>query len=250
MSLAAVGMAWLRASALLTAFPQALGLSVPVLIRALAALGLGLVMAAGSHGHAAPGLDAGLGEMLVGAGMGLCLRLPMVAVQSAGEAMGMNTNAVGLMMPGLSTDNGGGGNAWQATYLWVGLLVYMGAGGPQALLQTLTGSTQLVPLGQAGIHGSLALADLGPLAARTAALSMVLCLPPLLASMLTQWGLGLVFRASARLQLYGFSMPLASLAAVGALSLSLPTWPALLRNSLGWSMAAAAGVASGLGGHP
>jgi type III secretory pathway component EscT len=160
--------------------------------------------------------------------------------------MGHGTTAASLLMPSLSQDAGGGGNAWQAAYTWLGLLVWFGVGGPQALVQALAGSARLVPLGHAGLGTGLALEQLGPLAARAAALAMVLCLPPLLASILAQWGLGLVFRASARLHLYGFAMPVASLAAAGALALALPTWPALLSRSLGWSVQAASAFSAGM----
>jgi type III secretory pathway component EscT len=184
----------------------------------------------------------------MGLGLGLCLRLPITAVQSAGELMGHNTNAANLMSPGAMDTSGGTG--WQGAYNWLGLLVWMGVGGPQAMVQALNGSVHLVPLGRVGLSlGGLGVAELAPLIVRTAGLAMVLCLPPVLASLLAQWGLGLVFRASARLQLYGFAMPLASLAAAGALALSLPTWPAILGKSLGWSLQAASGFAAGMGGR-
>jgi len=244
MTLAGVGLAWLRASA----FPQAVGLAVPVLVRAMLAFGLGAVMAAAGHSPAAFTVSGALGEILMGMGLGLCLRLPLVAVQSAGEVMGHNTNAANLMSPGVQDSSAGSG--WQGAYNWLGLLVYLGVGGPQALVQALAGSTRLVPLGRVALGlGGLGIADLSPLVARTAALALVLCLPPVLASLLAQWGLGLVFRASARMHLFGFAMPLASLAAAGALALALPSWPALLGRSLGWSLQAASGFASGMGGR-
>jgi flagellar biosynthetic protein FliR len=246
MNLTAVLLAWLRASALLVAFPQALGISVPVLVRAMVAGGLALILASGGTAAAHGGIGPALGEVLMGLGLGFCLRLPMFAVESAGETMGHGTTAASLLMPSLSQDAGGGGNAWQAAFTWLGLLVWFSVGGPEALIQALAGSARLVPLGHAGLGTGLTLAQLSPLAARAAALAMVLCLPPVLASILVQWGLGLVFRASARLHLYGFALPVASLAAAGALALAVPTWPALLSRSLGWSVQAASVFSAGM----
>ena len=250
MTLSTVLLAWLRSSALLVAFPQALGLAVPVLLRGMVAGGLALVLSSGAAPAHEAGLANALGEILLGLGLGWCLRLPMIAVQSAGETMGHGTTAASLLMPGLSPEAGGGGNAWQAAYTWLGLVVWFGVGGPEALVQTLAGSARLVPLGHAMLGTGLSLGQLGPLVARASALAMVLCLPPLLASILAQWGLGLVFRASARLHLYGFALPVASLAAAGALALALPTWPTLMSRSLGWSVQAASAFSAGMAGQP
>jgi flagellar biosynthetic protein FliR len=240
----------MRCAGLLAAFPQALGMSVPAPIRGLAAAALALVLAPlAPHPHALT-LGGALGEMLLGAALGFCLRLPIFAAQAAGEAVGFTTYASSFMMQGLPEDAGGGGNIWSSAYTQVGLLAYFGVGGPQSLVEAMAGSMRLAHLGGAGFPASPAVGDLVGVFARMAFLALVLCAPPLLASLGAQWALGLVFRASARLQLYSFALPLASLAAAGVLALSLPSWPGLIQKSLGWSLESAAGLAAAAGGRP
>lgn len=253
MNAAAWGLAWMRCAAFLAAFPQGLGMAVPPAIQALAAAALALALA--PMAHTAPhGLTvtAALGELLLGAGMGFCLRLPLLAVQAAGQAVGFSTSAAMFLMQGLPEESGGGGNLWSAAYTQLGVLVYFSAGGPQALIATLAGSMRLAPLGGVLNPAAATASDLAALAARLSALALALCLPPLLASYTVQWGLGLVFRASARMQLYVFALPFASLAAAGALALALPSWPGLLQRSMDFSARAAAGLAAAAaaGGHP
>jgi flagellar biosynthetic protein FliR len=240
----------MRCAGLLATFPQGLGLAVPAPIRGLVAAALALALAPMAHAPHSVTVAGALGELVLGAGLGFCLRLPLLALESAGQAVGFTTTASMFLMQGLPEESGGGGNLWASAYTQIGVLVYFSIGGPQALVQALAGSMRLAPLGGAGWPTALAAGDLTALLIRISALTIILCLPPLMASLVAQWGLGMVFRASARIQLHTFALPLASLAAVGVLALAVPTWPTLLQRSLGWSLEAASGLSAAAGAHP
>lgn len=232
------GLVLLRCSAFFAAFPMALGLGVPAFWRAGAAalFALALLPLAGKpvvHGPA-----AALGELVLGLGLGFCLRLPVLAAQSAGELLGFSTQASSLMMPGLPEEPGQGPSGWGLLYLLLGLMVFFSLGGLEAALGSIASSLRAVPVGSAWLSVGADPLDLGRLMAQVVGWAWVLCLPPLLASLLSQWALGVVFKASAQLQMFAFALPIASLAAAVTLCLALPTWPALLGRALGGSLQA------------
>lgn len=230
----AVACMLLRTSCFLGAFPNFFGAGVPAPIKAAMAVLFTLFFAMAGPLHPVALTARGLlGEAAIGLGMGFILRLSFFAFQSAGEVLGFTTSATATMSGGAFSD--GPENILGHAYGQVALLLFFAAGGPAASLQALGESLKLVPPGM-GAPGLMPIEQLLPLAGRFSMLAVALCLPPLAAGLLAQWGMGIVMRVAPQFQLFSFSLPVGAMAGLWLLSLYLPAWPSLFNAAFGESL--------------
>jgi flagellar biosynthetic protein FliR len=189
------------------------------------------------------GARAALAELVLGLGMGFVLRLVFWAFRSAGEAVGFTTSAMATFNVG----NEGQVNLWGHAYDMAAQLLFFAVGGPAAALQALAATLKEAPLGSLTLT-ALPMDTLLPLIAKMSIYTLLLCMPPLAAGLLVQWGLGIVLRVAPQFQLFSFSLPAGAMAALWTLSLFLPAWPTLFNAAFSDSLRAASSLAGAM--HP
>lgn len=229
-------LASLRVGIVLASLPAPFGSGAPVRIRV--ALGLFITLAICSpYWDSAPAIAidpivlgrAALGELLVGAVIGLTVRVTLAAAEVAGNLAGMS---MGQGFAG-SVDPSFGEQMLPVGRLFSSLtiLIFFALEGHHVTLAALAWSLQRAPVGDAlhaGIHtGVVEIA--GGLVAR----GLRIASPIVAAMFIVQLGMGLVARAAPRVQV--FSLTFAITSAVGALVLlaSAPAVTAALAESVG-----------------
>ncbi len=177
-------------------------------------------------------------NILVGLSLGFAVRLVFVAIELAGQLIGLQ---IGLSFAGyFNPDSGEGQNAVSNFMAMLALLIFLSIDGHLMLLYALVDSFRLFPPGTAGALPIEPL-TLVRSASDVFAIAMTISLPILAVMLLVNVVLGLMARVAPQLNLFAVGFPLTVLAGLAALTLFLPTLEAPLRAVLQRSLAALPG---------
>jgi flagellar biosynthetic protein FliR len=175
------------------------------------------------------GLAALARNLLVGLSMGFALRLVFVAIELAGQMIGLQ---IGLSFAGyFNPDMGDSENVVSSLTSMLALLMFLSIDGHLMLLYSLADSFRLFP---AGADGGLPIDPMALVhaAADIFAIAMSISLPILAVMLLVNVVLGLMARVAPQLNLFAVGFPLTVVAGLAALTLFLPTLEAPLRAVL------------------
>jgi flagellar biosynthesis protein FliR len=175
------------------------------------------------------GLAALARNLLVGLSMGFALRLVFVAIELAGQMIGLQ---IGLSFAGyFNPDMGDSENVVSSFTSMLALLMFLSIDGHLMLLYSLADSFRLFP---AGADGGLPIDPmvLVHAAADIFAIAMSISMPILAVMLLVNVVLGLMARVAPQLNLFAVGFPLTVVAGLAALTLFLPTLEAPLRAVL------------------
>jgi flagellar biosynthetic protein FliR len=175
------------------------------------------------------GLAALARNLLVGLSMGFALRLVFVAIELAGQMIGLQ---IGLSFAGyFNPDMGDSENVVSSFTSMLALLMFLSIDGHLMLLYSLADSFRLFP---AGADGGLPIDPmvLVRAAADIFAIALSISMPILAVMLLVNVVLGLMARVAPQLNLFAVGFPLTVVAGLAALTLFLPTLEAPLRAVL------------------
>jgi len=168
-------------------------------------------------------------NILVGLSLGFAIRLVFVAIELAGQLIGLQ---IGLSFAAyFNPDSGESENAVSNFMAMLALLMFLAIDGHLMLLYALADSFRLFPAGAAGpipidpmtlVHA----------ASEIFAIALTISLPILAVMLLVNVVLGVMARVAPQLNLFAVGFPLTILAGLAALVLFLPTLEAPLRAVL------------------
>ncbi|MBI2896000.1 MAG: flagellar biosynthetic protein FliR [Deltaproteobacteria bacterium] len=169
--------------------------------------------------EAVPLLRAAVGELLIGAVIGLTARVTLAAAQVAGTLAG---NAMGLGFAS-TVDPTFGEDGLPTTYLLAafGTLIFFALQGHHAVLAALAESLRLAPPG--GAVGVLANDGIFRMGSATVAHGLRIAAPVVATMFIVQLGTGLVSRAAPRLNVFALSFGIAIAAGLLTLFVAAPT---------------------------
>jgi len=168
-------------------------------------------------------------NILVGLSIGFAVRLVFVAIELAGQLIGLQ---IGLGFAGyFNPDMGETENVVSNFTSMLALLMFLAIDGHLMLLYAVVDSFRLFP---AGTTGALPIDPmmLVHAASDVFAIAMTISLPILAVMLLVNVVLGLMARVAPQLNLFAVGFPLTVLAGLAALTLFLPTLEAPLRAVL------------------
>ncbi len=214
-----------RVAALIGTAPILGNIGVPMRVKALLAIAVTIALA--PLAEAPPAVDpwsgAGLAilmqQMLIGAAMGMAIRLVFSMVDVAGEIAALQ---MGLGFATFFDPQHGAHTPVIAQFLGLlGSLIFLGMNGHLMMLATLAESFRLLPPGaplpQAGTW--LSLVHWG---GSIFASGLMLALPVIAALLITNVALGILTRAAPQLNLFAVGFPVTILVGLLALAFSLP----------------------------
>jgi flagellar biosynthesis protein FliR len=241
------GAAMVRPGAAMLAAPMLGMRGLPVQLRIILALAIGIA----ASGRVAPSLPAGgmisveglvllAGEVLAGAALGFALQLAYAASLIAGE---MIAAAMGLSFAGTADPSGGGNVPVVSSFLSVvALLLFLSADGHLLLIAATVQSYAALP------PGGVPAADLGRVVAEFGssmfAAALAIALPVGFATLLVQLAMGLLARTAPQLNLFAVGLPAALGAGLVFLALALP----LMADAIGASLDEGAAATLSLSG--
>lgn len=173
-----------------------------------------------------------IAELVVGAIIGLVVMIPVLAISSAGDLVGM---AMGIGFS-VSVDPVSGTSATVATRFYgaIAALAFLAAGGPTVLMRIIGSSFSALPLGQPSLAGAESLvANLG---AQFFDLMFRVAAPPVIAALLAQSVVGLIGRTSPALNIFSIGFGIALSVGLAAVIASWPAAVTLLPGSMQHSM--------------
>jgi len=213
-----------RIAALIATAPVLGNLGVPPRIRLLPALAVTVATAPPTGPAPAPDPWSGAGlallveQVLVGAAMGLAMRLVFTMVDVAGEIAGLQ---MGLGFATFFDPLHGAHTPVIAQFLGLlASLVFLAINGHLMMLSVLAESFQVLPLTATPSAGGLiALARFG---AVIFASGLMLALPVVVALLITNVALGMITRAAPQFNLFAVGFPVTILVGWVVLALTLP----------------------------
>ena len=178
-------------------------------------------------------------NILVGLSLGFAVRLVFVAVELAGQLIGLQ---IGLSFGGyFNPDSGESENVVSNFMAMLALLMFLAVDGHLMLLFALADSFRLFPVGAGGPI------PVDPLTLVRAAsdifsIALTISLPILAVMLLVNVVLGVMARVAPQLNLFAVGFPLTILSGLAALAMFLPTLEAPLRAVLQRGLAALPGA--------
>ena len=214
-----------RVAALVAAAPVLGNVGVPRRVKLLLAIGVTAAVAplAGPLPPVEPWSASGLAilvrQMMIGAAMGLTVRLVFAMIDVAGEVTGlqMGLGFATFFDPQHRTQS-------PVVPQFLGLLaalVFLGINGHLMLLAALAESFHALPLGSDGF-GAPAWQALAEAGSRMFASGLLLALPAVVALLISNVALGILTRAAPQLNLFAVGFPVTILVGWLVLALSLP----------------------------
>jgi len=221
-----------RVGGLMVFTPFLGGNAVPLRIKA----GLAVAITVLLYPVCAPGVlpatvwDAGrllLGETLVGLLIGLAVQFVFDAAQFAGQLMGMQVGfgLVNILDPGTQVDTPVLG-AFSQT---IATLIFLQIGVHRWLIRSLASSFVYLPVG-AALAGEALTQKLLHAAGGIWLAGVQIAAPALLATLLTDFVLGFLGKASPQLPVLFLGLSAKSLIGLGLLAVSLKYWPAIFER--------------------
>jgi len=194
--------------------------------RAKVMLAIGVTIAIMPGAGAAQGIEpwsaAGLAvlvqQLLIGAAMGLAVRLVFTMVDLAGEMIGMQ---MGLSFAIFFDPQHGASTPVVAQFLGLlATLAFLAVDGHLMMLGALAESFTLLPIGESpGASNWLTLADLGGVIFST---GLKIALPVIVALLITNIALGILTRAAPQLNLFAVGFPITIMVGWVVLAVLLP----------------------------
>ncbi|GAA5234021.1 flagellar biosynthetic protein FliR [Verticiella sediminum] len=194
-------------------------------------LGIAIAPMAGPLPDVPPASWAGLWilaqQILIGLALGLCLRMALAVVQTAGEFVGlqMGLSFATFFEPGTNAQT----SVLSRLFYWIALLVFIALDGHLLLLAALVHTFEVLPIADArlGAGGPGALIDWS---AQVMTLGLVLSLPLVTALLTMNLSMGILNRTAPQLSVFAVGFPLSLLAGLVMLTIVLPqTTPFLER---------------------
>lgn len=223
-----------RVAALVTTAPVLGNIGVPTRVKVLLALGVSLAAAplAGTLPDVEPWSTEGLGilvqQIVIGAVMGLAMRMVFTMVDVAGELVGLQ---MGLGFATFFDPLHAAHTPVIAQFL--GLLtslVFLSINGHLMMLSVLGESFRVVPIG-AALPGGEAWMTMAQWGGKIFVSGLMLALPVVVALLITNVALGILTRAAPQLNLFAVGFPAIILVGWVAIALALPLAAPLLTHA-------------------
>ena len=163
-------------------------------------------------------VGAAVSEVAVGLLLGFCGNIIMAAIETAGYLVDMK---IGFGMANVVNPHYGQASPILGIfkYLLV-MLIFLGIDGHHILVRALHRSFQLVPAGAAAVPAEWAQIGLGA-AAEMFKIALVLSCPVWAATMIVDFGLGVIARTVPQLNVFVVGIPMKTLVGLGILSASV-----------------------------
>ncbi len=243
-----LGLMSLRPGAAMLTAPGFGAAALPVRLRVLVAIAIGIA-ALGAHPPTLPagGMASGAGlviiagEIAVGAALGLAVQLGYAASLIAGELI---AGAMGLSVASAGDPSGTGSVPVIGSFLSLAaLLLFFAGDGHLALIAAVIDSYAAWPPGGVAVS---ALAQAVPiLGSSMFAAALVIALPVGFATLLVQFAMALVARSAPQLNLFAVGLPAALGAGLVFMALAMPVMGDAMIAALDDALTAAQGIAGG-----
>lgn len=241
--------AMIRPGAAFFAAPVFGARSVPVVVRLIIALGIG-VPAAALSGLALP--EAGIvsldgfvmivSEVLVGLAMGFAVQIGFSAALLGGEAI---SNAMGLGFASMNDPVGGHSSAAIGQFLsMIATFLFLALGGHLALAAIIVESYKAMPPGAAWLSAD-ALAGMVKFGGLIFAAGLSIALPVGFALVLVQVVMAMIARSTPTLNLFAVGMPATLLAGIILLAMAAPAMSDSITHAIRAGLDQAAQIARG-----
>lgn len=214
-----------RVMSFLAAAPLFSNVAVPRRVKLIVALAVGFAIAASLPPQtlASPGSYVGLSilgqQILIGAGMGMSMRVIFATLDVAGELIGLQ---MGLSFATFFDPQSQGQTSVIAQIIGLVVsLLFLALNGHLMLIQVLARSFEWLPISANPVHaeGWLLLARSGTLLFAT---GLLLALPVVAALLITNISLAVLTRAAPQLNLFAVGFPITSTVGIGVIWLTLP----------------------------
>jgi flagellar biosynthesis protein FliR len=241
--------AMIRPGAAFLAAPVFSAPAVPVQLRLIIALGVG-VPAASASGFALPpegmasfaGLMLIIGEVIAGLALGFAVQIGMAAAFLAGEVI---SNTMGLGFAAMSDPIGGQVSPAIGQFLsMLGTFLFLAVGGHLALAEIIVESYRALPPGAAWLSHA-ALGGLVRFGGLVFAAGLSIALPVAFAMILVQIVMAMIARSTPTLNLFAVGLPATLLAGIVLLAIAAPAMGDSLMRAIDAGLDQARIVAAG-----
>ena len=239
----------IRPGAAFFAAPLFGGDAVPVQVRFIIALGIGLPATGALHAAmppqgmlSLPGVALVAGEVLAGLALGLAVRIGYSAALVAGEVIG---NAMGLGFAAMVDP--ASGQQSNAVSTWLSILatfLFLAGDGHLALAATVAESHAAMPPGQGGPAAD-AMESLARFGGVLFSAGLAIALPVGFAVLLVQIIMASLARSAPQLNLFAVGLPAALIGGILLLAIATPTMADAIILAIGLGLEQAAALATG-----
>jgi flagellar biosynthesis protein FliR len=229
-------LAMIRPGAAFLAAPVFGSMAVPLQLRIILALAVGIPSAAAANlalpavGIASvAGLLLILGEVVLGLALGFAIQIGFAAALVAGEVI---SNAMGLGFASMQDPASGHSSTAIGQLLnMLGTVLFLGANGHLALVEIVIASFRSLPPGT-NVLGADAFRGMVEFGGLMFAAGISVALPVALALILTQLVMGAITRSAPALNLFAVGIPATVLAGTALLAVATPVMAAALDHAL------------------
>lgn len=241
--LPAIMFASIRPGAALIAVPVFGSAQVPIIVRFMIALAIGIQSTPISHATALAEELSGNGglviiarEIVVGLALGFAVQTGFAAASIAGELAG---NAMGFGLASVVNPLSGSGSPILAHAMSVfATLVFLATDGHLAFIAVLHDTYSVLPIDGGGLPPQ-GFASIVMLGGAMFAAGMVIAAPVVLGVVVVQLVMAILARSAPALNLFAVGLPAAALAGLALLAMSLPSMGEAIARSLTASIEAA-----------
>jgi flagellar biosynthesis protein FliR len=234
------GLAMLRPGAALLAAPLFGASAVPVQVRIILSLAIGIPAAAVANIAPPPdgvisvnGLLLVMGELVLGLAMGFAIQIGFAAAQIAGEII---SNAMGLGFASMQDPASGHSSTAIGQFLnMLGTALFLCMNGHLALIDAVVRSFAAMPPGRAWLAPD-ALRGLVDFAGLMFAAGVAIAIPVAFALILVQIVMAMVTRAAPALNLFSVGIPATVLAGLMLMAAAVPALADAIEHTLGTSL--------------
>jgi flagellar biosynthesis protein FliR len=228
--------AMIRPGAALLAAPLFGSASVPVQVRIILSLAVGIPSAAAAGivmptagVFSVPGLLLLVGEVVLGLSLGFAIQIGFAVALIAGEAIG---NAMGLGFASMQDPMSGVSSTAIGQFLnMLGTALFLGIGGHLALIEIVVTSFRTLPPGASWLTVA-ALRGLVEFGGLMFAAGVSVALPVAFALIMVQVVMGAITRSAPALNLFAVGIPATVLAGIVLLAVATPVMAAALEHAL------------------
>ncbi|MBU4610495.1 flagellar biosynthetic protein FliR [Achromobacter sp. GG226] len=170
-----------------------------------------------------PGSYAGmwilLQQVLIGVALGLCMRMALAVVQTAGEFIGlqMGLSFATFFDPGTNANT----SVLSRLMYWIALLIFLAMDGHLMLIAGLAHTFEVLPIADAAL-GRSGFGSLIEWSGQVLTLGLVLSLPLVTALLTMNLAMGILNRTAPQLSVFAVGFPLSLLAGLVMLAIVLP----------------------------
>ena len=243
--------AMIRPGAAFLAAPMFGANAVPVQLRLVLALAIGIPSASMANVAlpaaglvSVPGFFMIVAEVMAGLAMGFVIQIAFAAALVAGEAI---SNAMGLGFASMADPASGQSSPAVGQFLsMLTMFLFLAADGHLALIATIAESYRTLPPGGAWLSFS-AIGNIVAFGSLAFSAGLSIALPVGFALVLVQLIMAMIARSAPTLNLFAVGMPAALLAGILLLGVSMPVMADMLSNALRLALDQAQIVGSGRG---